>query len=193
MQRQATSPLWAFLVLTALSMTPAAHAERADRGKPVELEADRVIVDDKKQTQVFEGGVRMTQGTLQLRGERMEVVQDDSGFQRGTIVGDTKAPAWFKQKREGRDDFVEGSAERILHDSRNEITEFIGKAWVKNGADEVAGPYIRYDGKSQTYQVNQGVGAKPAIGDAGSGRVRAVIQPKNAPTDAAPGAARPTP
>lgn len=179
-------PLYALLTF-GLSLP--ALAERADRNKPVELEADRVTVDDKSQTQIFEGGVRLNQGTLQLRGERLEVLQDDAGFQRGTVLGNSNALAWFKQKREGREDFVEGQAERIIHDSKNEVTEFIGKAWVKNGADEVSGPYIRYDGKTQNYQVNnQGAGAKPVAGDSG-GRVRAVIQPKN--SSAAPAAGNP--
>lgn len=173
-----------------------AFADRADRQKPVELEADKVTVDDAKQLQVFEGGVHLTQGTMEIRCARLEVIQDSAGFQRGIAIGDAKKQAWFKQKREGRNDFVEGQADRIEHDSKGEITEFFGKAYVKNGADEVTGPYIRYDGKSQNYVVNSLPGAgKPtgtAAGDAGGGRVRAVIQPKGTDAPGAPPPPAPT-
>lgn len=172
-----------------LASTGAAHAERTDRQKPVELEADKVTVDDLKQTQLFEGSVHLTQGSMELRSARLEVVQDSSGFQRGIASGDSKAQAWFKQKRDGRNDYVEGKGDRIEHDNKSEITEFFGKAWVRNGADEVTGPYIRYDAKTQNYQVNsQAAAGKPVPADTG-GRVRAVIQPKgdNAPPAPASG------
>ncbi|MBK6638425.1 MAG: lipopolysaccharide transport periplasmic protein LptA [Rhodocyclaceae bacterium] len=180
-----------FVVLACTLTMGQALAERADRQKPVELEADRVTVDDKSQSQIFDGAVNLVQGTLQLKAARLEVTQDGSGFQRGTAQGDSKAQAWFKQKREGRTDYVEGQADKIVHDSKNEITEFIGKAQVKNGADEVSGPYIRYDAKSQSYLVNNlDATGKPTAPEASGGRVRAVIQPK---TDPSPVSAPATP
>jgi lipopolysaccharide transport protein LptA len=42
------------------------HAERADREKPVNLEAARVTVDDIKRVHIFEGNVVLTQGTLTI-------------------------------------------------------------------------------------------------------------------------------
>ncbi len=162
-----------------------AHAERADRQKPVELEADKVTVDDKSQSQVFEGSVNLVQGTLQLKANRLDITQDASGFQRGIALGDNTTQAWFKQKREARTDFVEGQADKIVHDSKNEITEFIGKALVKNGADEAKGNYIRYDAKSQSYTVNnQDSTGKPLAPEVSGGRVRLIIQPKTDPVTA---------
>ena len=60
------------LAFALLAVTPA-HAEKADRSKPVNLEADRVTVDESKQTATFEGNVVLTQGTLIIRGDRMVV------------------------------------------------------------------------------------------------------------------------
>lgn len=56
-------------------------AEKADRNKPVNLEADKVTINEAKQIAVFEGNVILRQGTLELRGDRMEVRQDKGGFQ----------------------------------------------------------------------------------------------------------------
>lgn len=153
----------------------AASAERADRDKPVHLEADRVTIDDAKQIAVFEGNVVLTQGTLHIRGDRMEVRQDREGFRYGTTWGDL---AYFRQKREGYDEYIEGWAERIEYDGRAETVQMFNRARMRRGPDEVRGHYISYDAKSEFYQVLGG-GAKAARAAGPEGRVRAVLQPKS--------------
>ncbi len=158
--------------LAALA-APAA-AEKADRDKPVNLEADKVTIDDGKQIALFEGNVVLTQGTLQIRGERMQVNQDKDGFRYGTTWG---SPAYFRQKREGFDEYIEGWAERIEYDGRAESMQMFNRAQLKRGQDEVRGNYISYDAKSEFFQVTGGgTGAGPNGPDS---RVRAVIQPKS--------------
>jgi lipopolysaccharide export system protein LptA len=167
----AGSALAALGVLAALAV-PAA-AEKADRDKPVNLEADRVTIDDAKQLAVFEGNVVLTQGTLQIRGDRMEVRQDREGFKQGTTWGN---PASFRQKRDGYDEFIEGWAGRIEYDGRIETLQMFTRAQLKRGPDEVRGEYISYDARSEFFQVTGGTKtASPANPE---GRVRAVIQPK---------------
>ncbi len=165
------------LMLAALAMP--AQAERADREKPISLEADRISVDDVQKVQIFEGNVVLTQGTLAIRANRLVVTQDAEGFQKGVASGGEGGIARFKQKREGRDEYIEGQGERIEHDARNEKTEFFVRAWVRSGLDEVKGNYISYDALSEKYLVTSGVaadGKTPAKVE--GGRVRAIIQPK---------------
>jgi len=154
-----------------------ALAERADREKPINIEADRISVDDVKKVQIFEGNVILNQGTLQIRSNRIVVTQDADGFQKGSAIGGANGLARFRQKREGKDDFVEGEGERIEHDARNEKTEFFVRGWVKSGADEVKGNYISYDALTEKYVVTSGGETKSATG-AAQARVRAIIQPK---------------
>ena len=47
----------------------AAHAEKADRNKPMNVEADALRYDDLKQTSVFTGRVVLTKGTILIRGK----------------------------------------------------------------------------------------------------------------------------
>jgi lipopolysaccharide export system protein LptA len=157
----------------ALVAAADARAEKADRDQPVHLEADRVTIDDAKQIAVFEGNVVLTQGTLVIRGERMEVRQDAEGFRSGTTWG---RPAYFRQKREGYDEFIEGWAARIEYDGRTELMQMFEGARLRRGEDEVRGNYISYDGRSEFYRVIGGGDASP---DNPSGRVRAVLQPKS--------------
>lgn len=158
-----------------LGMTPA-HAERADRDKPVNLEASRVTVDDIKRVHIFEGNVVLTQGTLLIRSDKLVVTQDAEGFQKGVATGGAEGLARFRQKREGKEEYVNGEAERIEYDSRSEKSEFFTRAKVKSGIDEVSGHYISYDGKSEQYLATATPGAPQS---STQGRVHAVIQPKN--------------
>ncbi len=170
--------LWMLLLLPL-----AALAEKADRGKPIHVESDRVTVDDVKQLSVFDGSVVLTQGTMILRGDRMEVRQDAEGFKQGTVWGKR---AYFKQKRDGVDEWIEGWAERIEYDSRADKVQLFVRAALKRGEDDVLGDYISYDATTEFFQVIGG-GAKAATENNPSGRVRTVMQPKTKPaTPAAP-------
>jgi len=184
--RYASRHVLSCLVLALLmSRAPAAQAEKADRDKPTNIEADTVTVDDIKKIQIFEGNVQLTKGTLIFRAERIVVTQDENGFQRSVSTG-TKTLPRFRQKREGRDEYIEGEAERIEYDTKTEKTDFYNRAWVKSGMDEVRGQFISYDGKTENYIVTSGPNgtrAKPGSNE----RVRAVIQPRNAkPANAVP-------
>ena len=167
------------LALCLLTVLPTAVlAEKGDREKPINLEADRISIDDIKKQQIFEGNVILTQGTMQIRTNRLVVTQDADGFQKGVATGGANGLARFKQKREGSNDYVEGEGERIEHDAREEKTEFFVRAWVKSGLDEVKGQYISYDALTEKYVVTNGAGqTKSAKGEA-QARVRAIIQPK---------------
>ena len=178
------------LLALLLCAAPAARAEKADREKPVNLEADRVTVDDAKQIALFEGNVVLTQGTLQIRGDRMEVRQDKEGFRHGTTWGNL---AYFRQKREGYDEYIEGWSERIEYDGRAEKVQMFTRAMIKRGDDEVRGNYISYDSQTEFYQVVGG-GAKAATANNPDGRVRAVLQPKSKekPVPGAPVTLKPT-
>lgn len=163
----------AFLVLGFIGALPA-HAERADRDKPINLEADRVTIDDAKKLSTFEGNVVLTQGTLVLRADRMVVREDAQGFNQGTAWGN---PARFRQKRDGVDEYVEGEAERIEYDGRAERLQLFNRAQLRRGQDEIRGSYISYDQPTEFFRVTGSAGN--VAGGASSGRVRAVIQPKN--------------
>lgn len=158
--------------------TPACFAERADREKPMRLEADQVLIDDARQISTFTGNVRMAQGTMLIRGDKIVVVQDQEGFKHGTAYGHT---ASFRQKREGLDEYVEGYGERIEYDTRAETVDFYTHARLKREQDEVRGEHITYSAKTEIFQVNNG----PAAAGSPPRRVRAVLQPKPN-TDSAP-------
>lgn len=173
------------IVITAFSST--AFAEKADRDKPVNLEADTITVDDANKVHILEGNVQLVKGTLVIRTAKLVVTQDAAGFQKGVAYGGEGGLARFRQKREGKDEYVDGEAERIEHDDQKEVTEFFVRAVVRSGVnsgDRVSGPYIYYNGASENYRVTGGEGG--ATSQKRGERVRATIQPKNNGVASAP-------
>ncbi len=171
--RLARPAAWLLLALGVGAALPAL-AERADRDKPVNLEADRVDLDDARKEAVFIGSVTLTQGTLSIRADKLIVKQDAAGFQYGIAYG---TPAQFRQKREGVDEYIEGSSERLEYDSQGDKVQMFTNARIQRGADEVRGDYISYNALTEFFQV---IGATKSSVAPGSpkGRVRAIIQPK---------------
>lgn len=157
-------------------------AEAADRDKPIDLEADSVKVDDSKQISTYSGNVILTQGTLIIRADKLIVREDQGGFQHSTSLGN---PTTFKQKMEGKNAYMEGSAQRIEYDGRMDKVQLFTKAWVKRGEDIVHGDYIMYDANAEYAEVIGG-GSQAATPGSPSGRVRAIIQPKNKKPTAQP-------
>lgn len=177
-------PICPAIVAIAVVLSLPAYAEKGDREKPINVEADRFSMDDINKVQVFEGNVIMIQGTMQLRTDKLVVTEDADGFQKGVAEGGANGLARFKQKRDGKDETIEGEAERIVHDTRSEKTEFFVRAWVKSGQDEVRGHYISYEAPTEKYLVtNTRGGAKSAAGET-QARVRAIIQPRSKPSPA---------
>jgi lipopolysaccharide export system protein LptA len=164
--------------LFILFATPAL-AEKADKEKPIEIEADTVTVNDAKKVSIYTGNVIVTQGTLLIKADKLVVREDESGFQHSSSYG---TPTTFKQKREGKDEYMEGAAQRIEYDGRMDKVQLYTKAWVKKGEDIVHGDYIMYDANAEYSEVIGG-GPKSATPATPTGRVKAIIQPKNKPID----------
>ena len=139
-------------VLAACVSLPA-QSEKADRDKPMQLEAQRITVDDGNKVQILEGDVVLSKGTLQIQCDKIIVKEDAYGFQRGTAFGGKGGLARFRQKREGKDEYVEGEAERIEYDSRSEKAKLFNRAKVTSGGDQVTGHYIEYDTRSEVAEL----------------------------------------
>jgi len=174
----------AAVALAALLLVPlAAPAEKADRDKPLQIEANRMSADDVRKVATFEGEVVLTKGTIRMTAARIVVTEGEKGFNHATATGD---PVRFRQRLDPKDGkeavWVDGEALRVEYDERSERVELFEQARVTRDRDEVRGDYILYDQRTEFFSVRAGK-------DTTSGRVRAVIQPKS--TAAQPAGATP--
>ena len=180
----------------------AAQAELADKDKPMNIEADSLRYDDTTQTSVFTGKVVITKGTIIMRGNKMDVRQDAQGNQFGVLLGE---PGFFRQKREGLDEWVEAEAERVEYDSKAQTVVLTGNAALRRYRgtslnDENLGNQITYNSLTEVFTVKGGAASSTAANP--SGRVRAMLTPipeaerkapAPAPANSSPAKLRPSP
>jgi lipopolysaccharide export system protein LptA len=193
-------PSWFVLCVLVLS-SGMVQAEKADRDKPMNIEADALRYDEVKQLSIFTGQVVLTKGTILIRGARLEVRQDPEGNQYGVVTAEPGKRAFFKQKREGLDETIEGEGETIDYDSRQDTVKFVGQAQLRRyqGAklnDDFNGGIIVYNNLTDVFTLDgaPASGAKTSTGQPGApaGRVRAMLTPKTGPALApAPAASTP--
>ena len=170
------------VLIALLSLAAGARAEKADRNKPMNIEADSLRYDDLKQVSVFTGRVLLSKGTIQIRAERLEVRQDPDGYQFGLATGTADKPAFYRQKREAVDEFIEGEGDSITYDGRADTVTFNRKAQLRRlrgtaVADEISGGTIVYANLTDLFTVD-GVANKGPTGALGTGRVRVMLTPK---------------
>ncbi|MDI9332569.1 MAG: lipopolysaccharide transport periplasmic protein LptA [Alphaproteobacteria bacterium] len=158
-----------------------AWAEKADRDRPMNIEADRLDHDEQKKTTVFQGRVIATKGSIVLRGHTLEVRQDPDGTQHGVLLPNAGERAFYRQKREGVAEFMEAEAERIEFDGRRDRVTLTGRAELRRLrgntlADEIQGQVIVYDNLNDQFTVDGA--ARGGQRTEPVSRVRAVLSPK---------------
>ncbi len=163
-------------------MPVAASAEKADREKPTNIEADSLVHDELKQVSVFSGRAVLTRGTMVMRGARIEMSEDPDGYQSGVILPEPNKRAFFRQKREGNDEFMEGEALRIEFDGKADRIKLIDNAEVRRyrGAvlnDTMTGKLIIYENLTDVFSID---GQRTTEGGKTvGGRVKAVLAPRS--------------
>lgn len=160
---------------------PTARAEKADRLKPLNFAADNARVDEARQLNVLTGNVDITKGTMIVRAAKVEVKQNRDGSQFAVAFSGDRGRAYYKQKRDGVDEYVEGEAERIEYDGAADVVRFVGRATMRRlrgstPTDEVAGQTITYNSASDVYNVAGGPSSAVP-----SGRVHGVLTPRPQP------------
>lgn len=189
------SSSWRLFLLACLVALPAwVHAEKADRNKPLLVEAGLGRVDDLKQAYLLSGRVVLTKGSILIRGDKVELREDAQGYQFGLISSEPGQLAFFRQKREGLDEHFEGESETIHYDGRTDTVRFSGKAQLRRYrgatlADEFLGAEIVYNNSTEVYAIHGGA-ALTGTGTA-SGRVRMMLGAKPVPESASPSAPNP--
>ena len=173
--------------LAAVAATPV-HAEKADRFKPLNVEADLPgKIDLLNQHVVFNGNVVVTKGTMTIRANRIEVRESPDGYHTAVAFGSPSQHATFRQKRDAPDEYIAGDAERLEYDGKSDVIRFVNNASVRrlrgsDTADEISGNLVTYDSGTEVFNVT---GGAPATASNPGGRVRAVLTPREGSAAAA--------
>ena len=159
-------PRSVLLLLALLPLT--AWGLDADRDKPINIEADKASLNDKTGFSVYEGHVKLQQGTLVFTGSRMTVQLTDKQLDTIILTGN---PATYVQRPEGKTIDQHAEAGRIEYYAIDERVILLDKARIwESGDEEFRSDRIVFNLKNDT--VDAGGGGE-------SGRVHITLQPRD--------------
>lgn len=147
-------------------LTGTVHALSSDRNQPMNVEADRADIDDKRGVSVYRGNVKITQGTLRLTADELTLHTRDGEVVRAIAVG---KPATYRQRPDGKEHDVEAEALKMEYLADRQQLILTEKALVQQAGDTFRSERIDYDIAADVVKAGAG-----APGD----RVRITIQPK---------------
>jgi lipopolysaccharide export system protein LptA len=176
------------LGLVAVLLAGGALAEKADSTKRVDINAASGSSDLVSGKTVAEGNVVLTRGTLVVNAGKLTSTEDAEGYVFATLDATPGKLATFRQKRDGGDLWVEGEAERIEYDGKNEVMKLLSKAKVTQLegtklTQQVAGAFIAYDSRKESVTVFNSPGGQSKVG---GDRVQIIIEPKPRPAPPTP-------
>jgi lipopolysaccharide export system protein LptA len=165
-----------------LAMPGQVWAEKADRTKPIEIDAASSTADLANNVQLLEGRVVLSQGTMRITAEKMRLKRDAQDNIFAELFGAPGGQISFREKREGFNDFMEGTADRAEFDDKTNTIKLFNNARLKNGGDVLTGEYIYYNSVTEVIQAlgripDANAAGKPSPAAATS-RVKIVIQPR---------------
>lgn len=186
-----------FLAFALLGLAAAsASAEKADAAKQAVIGYDSLETNEVTQVTILTGNVVVTKGTLILKSDRATIKETPEGDMFVTLTASAGKAATFRQKRDGGPDlWIEGQAQRIEYDERNDMMKLFSNARIRQleGAkptNEIESEFISYDSRREVFLArNDASGAtKP-----GQGRGTMIIAPRKPRAAPAAAAAPATP
>jgi lipopolysaccharide export system protein LptA len=179
-----------FALVTALlgaATALPATAEKADRDKPINYQADTGDVNYQTKVGTLQGNVILTQGTLTIHADKIIFHQNPDNSVSATAYGN---PLTFREKRDNVDEYYEGFAQRAEYDGQKRFLELFDHALLRQGSDEIRSNYISYNANTELFKAEGRADSRPAeAGEPPLGaRVRGVFQPQSKDGKAAPAA-----
>lgn len=156
------------LVIIALLGAPlSSWSLSSDRDQPINIEADRLDIDDSQHISIYQGNVDMRQGSLHIRADKIIFhFNAENDLQRLEIEG---SPATLDQLNDNNEE-ISGSAKNIIYTDNQLLLKLSGDAKFRSVLDTIEGEWI---------DINTGTDALKAGSKKGESRVRMLIQPKN--------------
>src|SRR6266699_4919593 len=166
------------LAVVVLVLQPScARAEKADRDKPINYQADSGDVNYQTKIGTLLGNVILTQGTLTIHADKIVFHQNPDNSVSATAYGN---PITFREKRDNVDEYYEGVAQRAEYDGQKRFLELFDRALLRKGTDEIRSNYISYNAETEFFKAEGRPDTRPAAaGESPLGaRVRGVFQPQ---------------
>ena len=153
-------------LLALIGVHPVAQALPEDSAQPIQIQADRAELDERKGTATYIGAVHLTQGTLNVLSDRL-VISSTNGVVMRIEAQGTKTPARYSQRAKVDQPPLQADARTITYLTRDKRIKLSGNAHLTQGKNTFAGATIDYDIANQFVSAN----------GSGGGGVRVTIDP----------------
>ena len=164
-----------YALVASVIVASAAHAEKADKDKPINFSAEQPAeVDFEKRVGTLRGNVVISQGTMTIKADRIDFKQNADNSMSATAYGN---PITFRQKKDDSDEYFEGFAQRAHYDGEKELLELFDRALLRQGTDEIRSNYISYNSATGIFRA-EGRPNAPGVAESPGERVRGVFQPR---------------
>lgn len=165
-----------FLLGAASTRASIALAEKADRDKPINYQADSGDVNVQTKVGTLTGHVILTQGTLTIHADKIVFRQNADNSVSASAWGN---PITFREKRDGVDEYYDGVAQHAEYDGQKRFLELFDRAMLRKGSDEIRSNYISYNADTEFFKAEGRPDTRPSTGEPSLGaRVRGVFQPQ---------------
>jgi lipopolysaccharide export system protein LptA len=145
------------------------NASEADFSKPIKVDAKSQFVDGKNKTSLFKDDVLITQGSLIINADEVEVIASE-GEGKEVFVARGNPASYSQQLEDGTP--VSAKANEIRYEVVNRTISLNGKAELKQDTSMVRGDSITFD------MITEQLLATSGEDDNGEGRVTTVFTPE---------------
>ena len=133
------------ILLISFFFTTFVFALSEDAQQPIEVEAESVVVDEISGFNEFSGSAQVTQGSLLMTAELIQVQTNADGVETMKATGSVEIPAKYIQSQESQARFVEATATIITYDVNEGMVFLVGNAYLIQGFDSFSGETLTYD------------------------------------------------
>lgn len=134
------------IVLALLSL--GVQAKNEDSKQPIDIKAFTVVIDEKKGISVYTGDAQVTQGSLELNAENIQVFSNRKAVNKVLATGTKTKRAHYKQNQPNQPRFIEATAKNITYLIKKEFVHLRGNAHLVQGFDSFSGATLDYDIKN---------------------------------------------
>ncbi len=162
---------FALLPLLTLPLSSPLQALPDDKDQPIEITSESAELRDQEGYAVYSGSVRMTQGSLEIDADKIELFFKDSDLDKAVIYGGEQKQAYFQQIPNPGEEPVRGLSDRIVYQSGDDQIRLLGtdkrEARFCQKGNEQKGQRMLYNTKTDVMKAEA--------------RTRTVFRPDSAP------------
>ena len=137
-----------------------------DRDQPIEVEADQLEVREQERVSIYQGNVKLVQGSLEINADRVVIHFNEANDL--TLMEMTGTPATLRQLDDNQQEML-GEAKQIDYTQSKSLLELRNSARLSQAGDIIESDLIRINTENNSLQAGSMESDQ---------RVKMLIQPK---------------